>query len=63
MEKELQELRRRLSQVEEWKRRREEIEEELRKVLIEGEKGDLDPPPYLEGEAVEETAVGADPAR
>lgn len=32
MEKELQELRERLSQVEQWKQRRKEVEEELGKV-------------------------------
>jgi ATP-binding cassette, subfamily D (ALD), peroxisomal long-chain fatty acid import protein len=55
VEKELQELRRRLSQVEEWKRRREEIEVELKKVLIEGIEGELDPPPYVEAEAQQDT--------
>lgn len=47
VEKELQEIRSRLAKVEEWKRRREEIEEELRKVLV--EEGELAPPPYIEG--------------
>jgi ATP-binding cassette, subfamily D (ALD), peroxisomal long-chain fatty acid import protein len=47
VEKELQELRRRLGQVEEWKRRREEIEAELRKVLVEGSEEALNPPPYV----------------
>ncbi|KAF2707284.1 peroxisomal ABC transporter-like protein [Pleomassaria siparia CBS 279.74] len=45
VEKELAELRERLAKVEEWKLRRQEIEEELNKVWIEG--GDeLSPPPY-----------------
>lgn len=56
VEKELQELRKRLSQVEEWKRRREEIEAELKKVLIEGSEGDLALPPYFDGESHEEAA-------
>jgi ATP-binding cassette subfamily D (ALD) long-chain fatty acid import protein len=50
VESELAGLRKRLEQVEEWKTRREEIEEELRKVMDEG--GDeIAPPPYLDGEA------------
>jgi len=49
VEKELAELRERLSKVEEWTRRREEIEVELRQVLTEG--GEiLLPPPYAEKE-------------
>ncbi|KAI9705924.1 MAG: hypothetical protein M1836_005330 [Candelina mexicana] len=49
VERELQELRERLAQIEEWKRRREEIEEELGKVWLEG--GDeLGPPQYAEVE-------------
>jgi ATP-binding cassette subfamily D (ALD) long-chain fatty acid import protein len=48
VEKELQELRKRLGHVEEWKRRREEIESELRKVWI--DEGELAPPPYQEQE-------------
>ncbi len=53
VEKELQELRERLSQVEQWKQRRKEIEEELGKVWIAGgeedavgmgEEADLDAP-------------------
>lgn len=49
MEKELQELRDRLSKVEEWKRRRQEIEEELAKVWIEDGQ-ELAPPAYVEEE-------------
>ena len=45
VEKELAELRERLSQVETWAKRREEIERELNDVLVDG--GDiLEPPPY-----------------
>ena len=50
VENELEELRKRLSQVEGWEKRREVIEAELNKVLIEENEGDLDPPPYIEGE-------------
>ncbi|ROW14755.1 hypothetical protein VPNG_03818 [Cytospora leucostoma] len=47
VERELQDLRERLAKVEEWKRRRDEIEKELAQVWVEG--GDsLDPPPYTE---------------
>ena len=46
VEKELTELRTRLAQVEELKRRREEIEQELQKVLVAGE-GELPPPSYV----------------
>lgn len=49
VEKELQELRERLAQVEQWRARREEIERELAKVWVDG--GDvLGPPPYAEKE-------------
>ncbi|KAI0837204.1 ABC transporter transmembrane region 2-domain-containing protein [Hypoxylon sp. FL0890] len=47
VEKELQELRERLSQVEEWKRRREEIESELAQVWVEGD-ASLEPPDYVD---------------
>lgn len=47
VEKELQDLRERLSQVEEWKARHEAIEKELAKVWVEGG-DDLDPPPYVQ---------------
>lgn len=46
VEKELQELRKRLDNVEGWKRRREEIESELNKVWVAS--GELAPPPYQE---------------
>jgi len=49
VERELQELRHRLSQVEKWKRRREEIELELGKVWTE-DGTELAPPPYMKGE-------------
>ncbi|KAI3324492.1 ABC transporter transmembrane region 2-domain-containing protein [Xylariaceae sp. AK1471] len=55
VERELQELRERLSQVEQWKQRREEIEEELAQVWTEKSDAPLDPPPY-----VENTEEGAD---
>ena len=49
VERELQELRERLSQVDKWKARRDEIEKELAKVWVEG--GDnLGPPPYVESD-------------
>ncbi|KAI1378602.1 ABC transporter transmembrane region 2-domain-containing protein [Hypoxylon crocopeplum] len=46
VERELQELHERLSQVEQWKQRREEIEKELAQVWVEGD-ASLDPPPYV----------------
>ncbi|ROT34991.1 peroxisomal long-chain fatty acid import protein [Sodiomyces alkalinus F11] len=58
VEKELQDLRERLAQVETWKARKDEIERELAQVWVDG--GDsLNPPPYVEskedkGEEVEE---------
>lgn len=51
VERELQDLRERLAQVEKWKSRREEIEKELAKVWVEGG-DDLEPPAYVESEAV-----------
>ncbi|PYH44817.1 uncharacterized protein BP01DRAFT_374219 [Aspergillus saccharolyticus JOP 1030-1] len=52
VEKEIQEIRKRLDKVEEWKRRRKEIEEELRRVWV--EEGELAPPPYeTDSEVVE----------
>ncbi|KAF2801604.1 uncharacterized protein BDZ99DRAFT_403053 [Mytilinidion resinicola] len=47
VEKELAELRERLAKVEEWKQRRQEIEDELNKVWVEGGEA-LPPPPYAE---------------
>lgn len=56
VEKELQELRERLSQVEQWRERREEIEQELSKVWVKAEESndgqELAPPPYREGDEV-----------
>jgi ATP-binding cassette subfamily D (ALD) long-chain fatty acid import protein len=50
VEKELVELRERLAKVEQWKTRKQEIEDELNKVWTEG--GDeLPPPQYIESEA------------
>ncbi|KAF7713800.1 ABC transporter D family protein [Penicillium ucsense] len=46
VEKEIQELRRRLDKVDEWKKRREEIEFELGKVWT--REGEIAPPPYQE---------------
>jgi ATP-binding cassette, subfamily D (ALD), peroxisomal long-chain fatty acid import protein len=56
VERELHELRERLSQVEKWKSRHEEIEKELAKVWVEGGEDDLAPPPYIqkEGEKADE---------
>ena len=45
VEKELAELRERLDKVEEWKRRKQEIEQELNEVLMMGGEA-LAPPPY-----------------
>lgn len=50
VERELQELRERLSQVEKWKARHEEIEKELAKVWV-GSGEEMGPPPYVEKEA------------
>lgn len=54
VEKELQELRNRLDKVDEWKKRREEIENELCKVFA-GD-GEIAPPPY-QGEEAQPVAV------
>ncbi|RYC57938.1 hypothetical protein CHU98_g8266 [Xylaria longipes] len=48
VERELQELRERLSQVEQWRQRREEIEKELAQVWTEKNDAPLNPPPYIE---------------
>ncbi|KAK4229764.1 pABC1 peroxisomal ABC transporter encoded by the pabc1 protein [Podospora fimiseda] len=48
VERELQDLRERLAQVEQWKARREKIEAELNKVWVAGE--ELSPPAYMEKE-------------
>lgn len=47
VEKELAELRERLTKVEEWKQRKKEIDDELNKVWVEGGE-ELAPPPYAE---------------
>ncbi|GAB7355143.1 hypothetical protein MBLNU459_g5715t1 [Dothideomycetes sp. NU459] len=49
VEKELVELRERLEQVESWKKRREEIEQQLGKVWVQGGE-ELAPPAYVEAE-------------
>ncbi|KAI1502939.1 ABC transporter transmembrane region 2-domain-containing protein [Biscogniauxia marginata] len=59
VERELQELHERLSQVEEWKRRREEIDKELAQVWVEKDEAPLDPPPYVE--SAETGAVASEP--
>jgi ATP-binding cassette subfamily D (ALD) long-chain fatty acid import protein len=51
VEKELSDLRERLANVEEWKRRREEIEQELNKVWVDGG-AELAPPAYVEKDEV-----------
>jgi ATP-binding cassette subfamily D (ALD) long-chain fatty acid import protein len=57
VERELQELRERMTQVEQWKKRHEEIEKELAKVWVE-EGGDLPAPPaYAEGEKAVEAGT------
>ncbi|KAL4911974.1 ABC transporter transmembrane region 2-domain-containing protein [Aspergillus aurantiobrunneus] len=58
VEKELQEIRKRLDKVDEWKKRREEIDDELRNVWVEN--GELAPPPYEENPStVEREGEGA----
>lgn len=59
VERELQELRERLAKVEEWKKRRDEIERELAQVWVEGGEEALAPPAYTEkeGEKGEEGQV------
>lgn len=61
VERELQDLRERLSQVEQWKQRREEIELELAKVWT-GAGEPLSPPPYVEEEAHETEDEDSDTA-
>lgn len=50
VEKELAELREHLAKVEEWKVRRQEIEDELNRVWVEGDR-ELAPPPYEKPDA------------
>lgn len=63
VEKELAELRERLAKVEEWKSRKEVIEEELGRVWVEGGE-ELGPPSYAEvensGEEEEEAEEGSE---
>lgn len=59
VERELQDLRERLAQVEQWKQRREEIEKELAQVWTEGGES-LSPPPYAENEARDDDSDGAE---
>ncbi|KAJ3569340.1 hypothetical protein NPX13_g6116 [Xylaria arbuscula] len=56
VERELQELRERLSQVGEWRQRREEIERELAEVWTEKNDAPLDPPSYIETGQVSDVA-------
>lgn len=58
VERELQELRERLAQVEKWKARREEIEKELAKVWVEGGE-EMSPPPYVEAESHSQIQIQA----
>ncbi|OAA63728.1 peroxisomal ABC transporter [Niveomyces insectorum RCEF 264] len=53
VERELQELRERLAQVDEWRARRAEIEQELQQVWVEGGEAPLAPPPYAQEEKKE----------
>lgn len=52
VEKELAELRERLAKVEEWKNRRQEIEDELNKVWVNSGE-ELAPPPYMQEDSEE----------
>ncbi|KAI4184428.1 MAG: hypothetical protein L6R41_004741 [Letrouitia leprolyta] len=47
VEREVQALREKLGKVEEWRRRKEEIEKELARVWVAGEEEELKPPAYL----------------
>ncbi|KAI1193267.1 ABC transporter transmembrane region 2-domain-containing protein [Nemania serpens] len=62
VERELQELRERLSQVEKWRQRREEIEKELAQVWTEKNEAPLDPPPYIESPEEDTMATQAGPS-
>lgn len=46
----MKELRERLANVEQWTKRREEIDEELNRVWVEGSEEELAPPAYVEKE-------------
>jgi ATP-binding cassette subfamily D (ALD) long-chain fatty acid import protein len=60
VEKELCELRERLAKVEEWKQRRQEIEDELNKVWVEGGET-LPPPPYAENTPDQDQGISPKP--
>lgn len=59
VERELQELRERLAQVEKWKARKEEIEKELAKVWVEGGE-EMSPPAYVEAESQVQSGTSID---
>ncbi|KAJ8127588.1 hypothetical protein O1611_g6050 [Lasiodiplodia mahajangana] len=61
VERELQELRERLSQVDQWKQRREEIEKELAQVWTEKNDAPLDAPAYIENPQKGANATQAEP--
>ena len=56
VERELQELRARLAKVDEWKKRRAEIERELAQVWVKGEPEELSPPPYVLADGQDQVA-------
>ena len=60
VESELADLRKKLEQVEDWKKRREKIEEELKKVMVEGG-GEMVPPSYLAVEGAKAAGKETDP--
>ena len=62
VERELQELRERLVKVDEWRARRQAIDDELAKVWVEGAAEPLDAPDYAAPEAAAEAAAGTDVA-
>ena len=55
VEREIQELREKLSQVEDWKQRRKAIDEELSKVWVSGQEQELPAPEYHNGSSEGET--------
>ncbi|KAM7197798.1 pABC1 peroxisomal ABC transporter encoded by the pabc1 protein [Naviculisporaceae sp. PSN 640] len=59
VERELQELRERLAQVEKWKARKEEIEKELAKVWVEGGE-EMSAPAYIEAESQAQSGTSID---
>jgi ATP-binding cassette subfamily D (ALD) long-chain fatty acid import protein len=56
VEKEIQELKEKLAQVESWKSRRQEIETELNKVWVKGEDEPLRAPEYQQQRGVDSEA-------